>query len=437
MELRIYQYFLFTAITLLSAFNDNLYINATTSFWVMIIIISLEFFKVRGVNLIMVFLIAFVYMIPVEGMLQHNLLYAKWGLEVSNFSFFLLQTTAMILFVGYSIINVRKYNEQKHDLPELFNSEKIKKLRLFILIYNIFYMIFHFKMIIENMMFGRGSGDETLNVQLTALALITIPILVRIEKNKLVMFLFMLPSLIVLVGTGTRLYLVYAIFMIATSFLFRMNVKSIFRTAIYIIPILFAMNAMKDLRTTGISQMDSFTVDQKKEYNNFNQKIASLGSSEGLIRNVSMITDYINKNDYTYGASIGFITYWWVPRTIWPDKPVMLDYWLIREYETGFSQGHSTASSYMGEIYMDFGAFSTIVFFLFAGMLLAKLQSWINLSFNSNFLTIVIGSFLYGWVFFATRSILTATYMLTWVLVFSFFIYYLLKKHNYLNALTR
>lgn len=429
MHLLVLQTIIFLFLSIYTYIAEDLYLSSSIAFWSLLLIIILEYVKTKGISLIFIFLISFLYMIPVEGILNYSTLYNDWGKNTVDFSFFLLICSAFLVFIGFNFVKIKPYVLNLKEI--IFNPKKLKSLIFIIVCYNIFYFIFHLEMIVNNLTLGRGAVETTFNIQLTAIALIFLTIIAITVKNKFKVILIILPTLLVLIGTGTRLFLVYAILMLMTKDIISLPFKKSIKVLLISIPILLFMNFIKSNRSSGLLNTNDFK-EEKIIYETFTQKVASYGSTEGLLRNIAMITDYTNNHDYTYGKSIGFLSYWWVPRSIWDDKPVMLDYWLIREYRNDFSGGYSTASSYYGEIYMDFGPFISMVICLFLGILLGKLQNWINVNLNNNFETLIIGSFLYAWIFFGTRSIMTATFMLMWVILFSKIIYFIFKKYRFI-----
>src|SRR5690606_3053973 len=133
---------------------------------------------------------------------------------------------------------------------------------------------------------------------------------------------------------------------------------------------------------------------------------------------------HFEAHPHTYGSSIAFLTYFWIPRAIWPDKPTMLGHWLIREYRSGFGSGHSSSFGFTGELFADFGYYS--LFFVF---LLVIILNWAN-QFNTFYLsqprsyTKILVVMIFSYVFFFVRSPITATMTFLVLLV----VQYLIRK---------
>ena len=102
----------------------------------------------------------------------------------------------------------------------------------------------------------------------------------------------------------------------------------------------------------------------------------------------------------------------------------MLGHWLIREYRTGFSEGHSSSFGFTGELFADFGYLSLIVVFLL-GMALKWADQFraYQLSQPQSYQKILVGM-MFSYVFFFVRSPITATTTFLGILL----VYYLIRK---------
>ena len=96
--------------------------------------------------------------------------------------------------------------------------------------------------------------------------------------------------------------------------------------------------------------------------------------------------------------------------------------WPIQKYMFGFSEGYSSASGFGGELYIDFGFYPALLILFVFGILLYELDMWIKYKSIYHLHTQIIGSVLFAWIFFATRSILTSTYVLIFTILASFLI---------------
>jgi hypothetical protein len=130
-------------------------------------------------------------------------------------------------------------------------------------------------------------------------------------------------------------------------------------------------------------------------------------SPEGVVKINADLIDFFNRNDHLYGASTSFILYFWIPRELWPTKPNMIGYWLVREYESGFADGHSVSVGFFGDLYADFrlGVFPVMIL---TGYLLAKLEKRVLRVLGGPMHgPMVLAAMTYPAVFFFVRSPLT------------------------------
>lgn len=424
-----------------SLLSSDIYLNASIYLYSYLAILTFEIVKNKKITLIVIFIIAFLYMIIPEAILNFNDLYLTWGVKNVNDSFSYLVITSGLIFIGYKLYHIFHKEKNRNKTKYIEIILKKKTLLILIVLYGIFFLFINLDVVVFGLFYGRGSHyTHTYSFLFNSIAFISIGIVSYIYNNKIFkIILFTLPFLIVFFATGTRYFIVYIIFIMFFEKLYSLSLKNIVILAISAILVISMTNMIKGVRSGGIIntlQNNSVTIaDENNDYN-VTEYIASMGSQEGLLRNISMINDYSSKNGYTNGKSIGFITIFWVPRIIWSDKPVMLDYWLIRKYyPTQFSDGHSTASSYAGELLMDFGPILSSIILFFIGIFLSKLQFWIDENYNLSLQNNILSGVLYGWLFFGVRSILTASYMLIYFLVFSYLIFYILRKYSITNKM--
>ena len=174
---------------------------------------------------------------------------------------------------------------------------------------------------------------------------------------------------------------------------------------------------------------EAFFSDNYVESERLIVRLASNMSPEGVVRMARLADRYFADHSLHYGRETGFVLYFWVRRRFFPEKPTMLDYWLIREYNPLVSEKYTTASGFLGELRADFGWFSLLFVFLF-GMLMRRLDDFSSAVFsagNSSF-DMVLASLLYPWVFFFVRSPVTSTISLLWELVLFYGLYILFSN---------
>lgn len=413
---------------------EDLYLNGIIVFWSYLAVLVLEIFQKKRITLLFVFLIAFIYMIPGEAILQTNELYSMWGKEYTNIGFNYLVVSSFAVFFGFKIADLFFSEKWKFEIkPYKTIVSKKKTLLFFILAYNILFLLVNLENTIIGLTMGRNNAFPYFYSSLLyALAYLTVGLTDRLTQNKLNTILLSLPIIITLLGTGTRFLIVFLVFILFFDYLYEMTFKKSIRVMLLGVMLIIGMNTMKDIRTVGLlSGYKSSIVTTK--HNNITEKLVSYGSSEGLIRNAAMITRYTKDHHYTYGKSIGFLAIFWIPRELWPDKPVMLDSWLVKEYYSGYGEGYSSASSYGGELYMDFGFFIACLILFVGGWGLCRLNYWIHNNYKTDLKKYIISGFLYGWIFFGTRSIMTSSYMLIYVILSSYIVFKLLVRYKIIN----
>ena len=88
-----------------------------------------------------------------------------------------------------------------------------------------------------------------------------------------------------------------------------------------------------------------------------------LPSHEGTVETMAMLVEYFDAHGYLYGVSNRGILLFWIPRSLWPEKPTLLGYWFVHAYGMrGFGDIHNVAGSFAADAYADFGFFGGILF---------------------------------------------------------------------------
>ncbi|WP_299006400.1 O-antigen polysaccharide polymerase Wzy [uncultured Tenacibaculum sp.] len=424
--MRIVQIILLLINCFLPHLDIGLSVSSSVAFWSYIIIICLEVAQKKRITMLILFLSAFVYMVLSEGVLNENYLYELWGRYYTTIGYSYLITSSTCVFLGCKFYEtyVKKTNKlSSKELKTIIH--KKNTLLLILTTYSLFFFIINIENTIYGFTIGRASAFPFLiSPFLYAVAFICVGLYNEVFSNKIYTILMCLPIIITFIGTGTRFFLVYIIFILYFKDLYFLNYKRIFKLFFLGFFLLSALNVMKLARSGGLSNLNE---SKNTKEHNLTEYLASKGSNEGLISNAAMITKYTTENDYTYGKSTSFLTIFWIPRDIWPNKPVQLDSWLIRKY-MNVSEGFSSASSYGGEIYIDFGYSIGCILLLILGYNLSRIQNWIHNNYKTDLKKLILSGFLYGWIFFGTRSIMTSTFMLIYMLIMSNVIFKILIK---------
>lgn len=396
-------------------------------------VIVLFFISIIGgrLTLLSAFSAGFAYMVLPEAIQSEELLITQWGASNVKTGYRVLVLSFVAVCVGFLILR-NKFARQKQTLEPVIKNEITLRLAwLFFLILEIAIVALFIPFIINGLTTGRG-GELAFDVGFFGYFLIAIQYVTisfwgyyYSRKNQKMISLIKAiivsaPILIIGIASGTRFYLCFMLICLLLPWIRVLNLKKLVWIIAGVFAVIIVFSSMKATRYSGfefLSISQALGIEEKIDQNVKSHPmitIAKMGSSEGLVRNMAMIDLYTDTYGYTYGKSIGFLGIFWIPRVIWPDKPNQLDYWLIREYEDerGFGSRYSTASSFCGELFMDFGYFC--VFFCFVlGMLLAKMDDYIERNITrGDFFSVTLSGLCFGWSLFIVRSFLTSSYQL-------------------------
>ena len=193
---------------------------------------------------------------------------------------------------------------------------------------------------------------------------------------------------------------------------------------------------MLQLRVMGRLGTDQLSINKNQSYASdqlsFASSVANLMSPEKVIYHNAIMFEYFESNNHLYGKSISFVIYFWVPRSIWPNKPTMLGYWLIREYSNeDYGDFLSASFGFTGEIFADFGFVGALILCLFLGIGLKRLETY-NLHYrNSTQFNSVLVAMFYPYVFFAVRDPITSSTMFLMIIIIYVISGFLFNKQKY------
>lgn len=417
--------------------SENLLAIAEVNLVVLSGMILLDYLDKKSLSLFQVWLVGFIFIILSEAILIEP------GINIIEAVKFLIVANCMILW-GYMM--PVKYKSHKNNY-RLINRTKTSRLSPYILIVLVIsYVLYSLPGAILTYRLGRnvavGIMWEDRNIIISSffgsLSFVLPSIIVyyykeiRGNKSILIPLLISMPIFAVLFVAGTRFPLLFSF----GGFLIVAFAKSTGRIALNpkLIGLLFLLVTssflMGQFRTGGLAGFESFASETVKE-SRLSKRIASEMSPEGVVDMTALSMTYFENNPHTFGKSISFLTYFWVPRAIWPDKPTMIGHWLIRKYRSGFGSGHSASFGFTGELYADFGYFSLFFVFLL-GMLLkwADLFRAYQLATPISYSKVLVGM-MFSYVFFFVRSPITASTTFIGILLVYFLIRSLLFKKSF------
>lgn len=247
-----------------------------------------------------------------------------------------------------------------------------------------------------------------------------------LKKKIWTSLVFSLPIFIILFLGGTRFPLLFSLlgFTIVTQAKnkFKFKFKNYIQIIAVISILLLASDSMKSVRKSANSSDTELRAYNIKS-ENFTTLLNRQLSPEGVIDMTGLMFQHFETKPHLMGTSSSFIFYYWVPRTVWKEKPTMLGYWFIRKYRAGFGDMHSASFGFTGELFADFGLFSLFIIFLL-GRLLKIADNYKNLSFQSRGFEIVLAAMIFPYVFFFVRSPITSSINFIGILFF----YFVFKK---------
>ena len=412
---------------------DDIKVIGQIYFYIISISLIADIYKSSKVKLIHIWNIAFCFIILSEIfspslILQEKTLSAVKYLIIAN----------NMIFLGYFFKFSDNYNI---SLIEQNKTLKYSNLFAQILIFTSLLVFIFFNISNVLIFYGGGRLDARTESSFVLFSVINsigyfLPAIIayfyitKLKKPIFTALLISSPVFFIQFVVGTRFPLLFSVL----GFLFIVysnykNSKWSFKNKVIISSLLIllflANNLMRGFRNYGIKNYDfsSYVSDNNNTSSGLADYILSYGSNEGVVDMTSLLFLYFDTNDFHYGKSSSFILYFWVPRSIWPEKPVMLGQWFIRNYRTGFSSGHSTSFGFTGDLYVDFGLFSLIPVF-FIGRVIKIGDNYVKKVILINDHRILIAAMLFPYVFFFVRSPLTATISMISII----FYYYVFKK---------
>lgn len=410
-------------------------------FYIYVIMIAEDFIHHKRFRLFQIWILGFVFMLLSEMILivENSNVDESY---ISAFSY--LFSANAILLVSY-ILYKPKYNTDLHIRYVV----KSNYYGILIITFVITYLLMNYAFILNAFENGArvGSGDGTSlgtgtlsGALMGGLSLLLPALIAHYSKlNNLkysYAFILATPILIFQMLGGTRFRLLFA----TLPFLIILDLVSVRKTTLrnhftallFLLGLVFAASFVKEIRNTGIN--DYFNIQQYANRGTSNTSfLANLAgemSPEGCVKMTIMANDYFSKHELHYGRESGFIFIFWIPRSVWKDKPTQLDHWLIRQYEQ-ISSNYSSASAFTGEIRADFGFLSYLILILW-GFLLKYAEIYVHriLSIDKPIFNKIFAATLFPYVFFFVRSPLTASFSLIGECIIYFILCKVLTKRK-------
>lgn len=427
------QFVIIVIVTIFSWFYQDYEVLSGFSFYAYILILIFDIIVNKKVSLLTIWNFAFFYIIVSESIVSEY--YTDYHLNAYKY----LLAANGIINLGFLTKSNNIIKNIKHK-KEIFSNIKHQNIILiFIVLISIFFITrieraLYIFAVGRNVAYSEEYDGSMFSELIKAIGLVLPSILtyyfVIIKKKSLWSpLLYSSPIFLILFLSGTRFPLLFAligtIIVYQTHFNNRISIKKYIIIGGLLGSLLISAEVMKHLRSSSTKNTKFSLLDPNQDVNeSFPQIVAGFMTNEGIINGTASLFSYFNHHDYLYGQSSSFLFYFWVPRSIWQDKPTMLGHWLIRETSSGnVGSAHSASYGFTGDLYADFGWLSLIFIFLI-GRALKYAESIKNYTLVSKTYSMVIGAMLYPYVFFFVRSPITATMNFIGVLV----VYYIIKK---------
>ena len=419
-------------VTFLMAVDSRCAVWAVNShLFIYIGVIILHFMRTRRLNLFLTWIASFIFII-----LSEMMLIVSSGEQLHEyirpFILFLLSNDILLLTYSFSrpARNTGPYSELRG------NGSGILSLSI---VLEVAYLIFMVPEAVASYLGGRQIGASMGTGTLIGTLIGSVGYLVPAaifycckyvrHTNVLVPTLITLPVFLCMLALSTRFNFLFSVlpcFVIAIGVDFS---GPLFRKLLPLFVMVLALGAIssyvRENRYASVSErgLTEHGQDESEDESSY-ASIAGRMSPEGCVEMARIANWYFDNHNLSYGKESAMMLYFWVPRSWWPNKPTMLDHWLIREY-TDVGESHSTASGYIGELRADFGWLSLLFMVLF-GFLLRKIDNFIEDVFSSGAkpYPIVLAALLFPYVFFFVRSPQTASFNF----IFELVLYWLFLK---------
>jgi oligosaccharide repeat unit polymerase len=223
------------------------------------------------------------------------------------------------------------------------------------------------------------------------------------HNNKLFNYLpyFLIPPIILMqILIGSRTYVLYTLIGILIMYQSRVTRINWSRALFIGIIMIFLSSLMLNYRNFGFSNVQISSVS-----NRVNKDISS--PSDAVLWQCRIVEYYDNNHEYENGVNLLTTLSFWIPRSIWLNKPTMIDYWFIRAYvtEKDFGVNHSVVTGFSGLFYSDFGFWRGLLCCVFLGLFIGQMEFFIFKSvINKRDPYIVFASLSFGIILFFVRA---------------------------------
>lgn len=406
------------------------------------IIVLYLIIKLKTINIMIIFLLSFIYLIGGEYILIQSEKYMINYDTLNSVTAYFQLTLAMIMLCYTMLVN-----------------NLSKRVKLMVSDKNIYskyyYFIWTIQILAIILLFVRYGGFSILNyyrlhrmtgasdaayigliLSLLFKFAIVSPIIYffirRINNNKVGVIYFIVSviiAVIFVIYSGTRYYwglLILSILYYNIKSLIKIRKRYLFIIILFGYLVILGSTMLKYTRQYGVMNISADDVkEQAVSYRN-------LFTNEGMLYFNSLIIEKQEEGfPLSYGKENLFILYFWVPRDLWESKPYMADYWVIREITSeNYDPAFSISGGYPFNALIDFGYWGGIIFSFLYGFIIIFAEilyyNFRNLKYNPIGMSVPI---LFFSVFFYVRSPQTGLIIFLTFTVLLVLPYYIVYKH--------
>jgi oligosaccharide repeat unit polymerase len=374
---------------------------------------------------------AFIYIIGIEGFIHYEEILSRYGSNANVaaryivLTFLLSVSAYLIMYLAFGN-RLKSFSNQRQMI--MYRTSAVTF--MVIMLAYLFFLSYNLEGAYNAFLggrkaAGRGFGGElnflfnamsnAISMTLPAFLSYLLKYLSRIKRYALYSFLISFPIFFVLFLLGTRLTLLFSVLGVLVVILAGRRIRP--KTVIILLLIgilgLALADTMVKSRGTGLVRYTSGF-----EYFESGEFLSTLYTREGVTGATTMLVDYFENNQHLFGVQSAFAFIFWIPRSVWPSKPSMLGYWLIREVQSiRYGSSHSISFGFAGDAYADFGFFGGVLFALFFGCVLAILELKVVSSLSDSF-AVLYAAVLYPFVFLSMRSLQTSLFSLIGSILF-------------------
>lgn len=403
---------LFFVVTIFNA-DDFDYLQIIIPFYlVCIMLLRLMFIKKVQVDFFNVVFFGFLYFIYTDVTAFSNTFSYDIELEAAKL-------IVIAFFILMSVLLVSSNNGRYHSYAGEFSfatSNKLKVATVFLFCLFAIYCFIMLPIAAYSYRFGRGAiyinsiGGHYLPY-LNALSYIIPGFFAILYKKKAVSLkvavVFSIVVFFIQIMMGTRFVFLFSFFIFISILVDLKNFKLSKVTPI-LITLLLVSSIMGALRGGGNenSSLNAETV------------ISRLSHSEGLKYYFSGLVKYYKFNDHSYiPVQSLFFSYFYIPRSVWDDKPQIIGRWIIDSgvFNVSYGSGHSGSLTFFAPFYSDFGVAGLFFVFLIGWVLLYVELFYFKFLGRPDLNGIISASIL-PTIFFGLRSFNTS--MITFITIF-------------------